>query len=230
MKRIVVIGLAALVLLPAVDRAFAQDEDWLRFPYRLAVSLEGGIGMPLQPTEFNDLWNASFPLSFAVSYVLIPQIEVKGWVTYARWSMSEIPAKDAVGVGGVTEIAGGSITTVFYGATAKIIPFPKSRMMPYIEVGGGAFRASGENLTVSRDEQTIISNTMSEANGPAFLGVFGMEYAFNERWNVYAELDYYIGFTDSFAPGDLVRDANDPPAESGDIHIATVMLGIILKI
>ena len=234
MKRIVVFGLAALVLLPAVDSAFAQDEDWIRFPYRVAVSLEGGIGMPLQPTEFNDLWNASFPLSFAVGYAIMPRVEVKGWITYAKWGISTIPAKEAIGVLGVTEISGGSITTLFYGVSAKINPFPNSRLMPYIEVGGGYFQSSGDDLTVTREGTGIytplsLTNSMADASGPAFLGVFGMEYAFNELWNVYTELDYYIGFDDSFAPGDLVRDQNDPPAEGGHIHIATVVLGIILK-
>jgi hypothetical protein len=230
MKRIVVFGLAALAMLSAVDRATAQEEEWLRFPYRVALSLEGGIGMPLQPDEFNDLWNASFPISFGLSYVIIPRVEVKGWVTYAKWSISEIPAKDAVGVGGVTEISGGSITTLFYGASAKISPFPNSRLMPYVEVGGGYFQSSAEDLTVSRNEEPIQTNTMSDASGPAFLGVFGMEYGFNERWNVYAEIDYYIGFTDSFAPGDLVVSNPDEETQGGDAHIATVMLGIILKI
>jgi len=229
MKRIVVFGLAALVLLPAVDCAFAQEDEWLRFPYRVAVSLEGGIGMPLQPAAFNDLWNASFPLSLGVSYVIIPRVEVKGWVTYAKWSISGIPAKDAIGVGGVTVISGGSITTLFYGASAKISPFPNSRMLPYIEVGGGYFHSSGEDLTVSLNGERILVNSMEDASGPAFLGVFGMEYGFNERWNVYAEMDYYIGFTDSFAPGDLVRDSDDP-TEGGDLQIATVVLGIMLKI
>jgi len=86
-------------------------------------------------------------------------------------------------------------------------------------------------LTVTpQDGATPTSNSMEDSSGPVFLGVFGMEYGFNERWNVYAEFDYYIGFTDSFAPGDLLLDENDPPTEGGDLHIATVMLGIILKI
>ena len=230
MKRIVVLGLAALVLLPTVDRAFAQEDEWLRFPYHVAVSLEGGIGMPLQPSAFNDLWNASFPVSFGVSYVVIPYVEIKGWVTYAKWSISEIPAKDAIGIGGVTEISGGSVTTLFYGASAKITPFPKSRMLPYIEVGGGGFQGSGEDLTVTQGGDEVLTNSMSSASGPAFLGVFGMEYGFNERWNVYAEGDYYVGFSSSFAPGDLVLDQNDPPTEGGNCNVATVVLGIILKI
>jgi len=230
MKRIVVLGLAALVLLPAIDSAVAQEDEWLRFPYKMSVSLEGGIGMPLKPSAFNDLWNASFPVSIAVGYSVMPYVDVKGWLTYAKWSISEIPAKDAIGIGGVTEISGGSVSTLFYGATAKIIPFPNSRMMPYVEVGGGYFQASGEDLTVSRNEQPLLVNSMEGASGPVFLGVFGMEYGFNERWNVFAEFDYYIGFTDSFAPGDLVLNENEDPTEGGDIQIATVVLGMILKI
>jgi hypothetical protein len=230
MKRIFVIGLAALVLLPAVDCAFAQEDEWLSFPYRVAISLKGGIGMPLRPDVFNDLWNAAFPVSLGLNYVIIPHFEVKGWLTYANWSLSEIPAKDAIGIGGVTEISGGSVNTLLYGLSGKIVPFPKSRMTPYIELGGGYFNATGEDLTITQDGATVVSNSMESSSGPVFLGVFGMEYGFNERWNVCAEFDYYIGFTDLFAPGDLLRDTDDPPTEGSDLHIATVMLGIILKI
>lgn len=235
MKCIFVIGLAALVMLPAVDDAFAQEDDWLRFPYRVAVSLEGGIGMPLKPSVFNDIWNASFPFSLGVSFVVIPHIEVKGWLTYAQWGLSEIPARDAIGPIsppelGPTEIAGGSITTVMYGGAAKIVPFPNSRMMPYVELGGGYFNASADNLTVNLQSTTLLDNSMEDSSGPVFLAVFGMEYGFDERWNVYAEGDYYIGFTDSFAPGDLILREGQPSTGGSDIHIATITLGLILKI
>jgi outer membrane protein W len=189
-----------------------------------------GIGMPLKPSAFNDLWNASFPISLGLSYVIIPHVEVKGWATYASWSISEIPAKDAIGLGGVTEISGGTITTLLYGGSAKIVPFPKSRIIPYVEVGGGYFQASGEDLTVTHEGQTDLDNSMPDASGPVFTTVLGMEYGFNERWNVYAEIDYYAGFSSDFAPGDLVLGPDEPPTEGGDLNIATVVLGLILKI
>lgn len=235
MHRIFVIGLAALTLLPVADRALAQEEEWMRFPYRVALTLEGGIGMPLKPSAFNDQWNASFPVSLGLGFVVVPQVELKGWFTYAGWGISEIPAKDAIGIAGVTEITGGSITTLFFGGAAKIIPFPNSRIMPYIELGGGYFQASGDDLTVDREEQGVyppltLTNSMDDASGPAFMGAFGMEYGFNESWNVFAEADYYIGFSDSFAPGDLVRGPDDPEVEGGDVHIAALVLGIVLKL
>jgi hypothetical protein len=230
MKHVVVLGLAAVVLASVIDPAVAQDEEWLRFPYHVTVSVEGGLGMPFKPDAFNDLWNASFPVSVAVGYVVIPYVEIKGWLTYAKWSISEIPAKDAVGIGGVTEITGGSISTTFYGASAKVYPFPKSRLMPYVELGGGYFNSSGEDLTVTREGEVVQDNSMENASGPTFLGVFGMEYGFNERWNVFAEIDYYAGFTDSFAPGDLVLGPGESRTKGGDITVATVTLGIILKI
>jgi hypothetical protein len=230
MKRIVVLGLAALALCVGINNAFAQEDEWLRIPYRFTISLEGGIGMPLKPAAFNDLWNASFPVSIAFGYVVVPYVEVRGWLTYATWGISEIPAKDAIGIGGVTETTGGSITTMLYGGSAKIIPFPKSRLMPYVEFGGGYFQASGDGLVVTQNEVPIHSNAMDDASGPAFLAVFGMEYGINERWNAFAEIDYYAGFDDTFSPGNLVLGPNEDPVEGGSLNIATVVLGIVLKI
>jgi len=58
---------------------------------------------------------------------------------------------------------------LLYGASGKIVPFPKSRMMPYVELGGGYFNASAENLTVTHEGTTLIDNSMESASGPVFI-------------------------------------------------------------
>lgn len=231
MRRILIPVIAVLLLLPAIDNAFAQDEDeelWLRPPFKFALSAELGIGMPLGPEEFNDLWNSSFPFTVAFGYAIIPHLEVKGWATYTAWGISGIPAKEAIGVPGVTTIDGGGITVVMYGASIKVNPFPNSRMTPYIELGGGAYQASGDDLTVSQDGQPVLTNSMDDANGPLITGAFGMQYGVNERWVAYSEFNYYYGVGDSFAPGNLLLDFDDPEVEGTSIQIATIVLGISL--
>jgi hypothetical protein len=231
--------LTALVLHPIADRALAQEEEWVRFPYRFTFSVDAGVGTALQPSPFDDLWNTSFPATAALGYVIIPRIEVKAWFTYAHWGIGEIPALNAIGdtlgtdVGSrVKEIDGGSITTVLFGGSAKIVPFPNSRILPYVEVGGGYFRATAEDLSVvlSASSDTLVSYSMPDADGPVFTMALGMEYAINERWNAYAEFNYYLGASDTFAPGELVRPMNsNTPAEAGNLQFISIALGIVFK-
>jgi len=230
MRRILIPVIALLLLLPAVNNVFAQDEEelWLRSPLKFSLSAELGIGMPLRPDQFNDRWNASFPVTLAFGYAVIPYIEVKGWLTYTAWGISNLTAKDAIGVPGVTTIDGGDITVVMYGVSAKVIPLPNSRMTPYIEIGGGAYQATASDLTVSSDGEPIITNPMDGASGGLITGAFGMQYGINLRWTAYSEFNYYYGLGDSFAPGNLLRDENDPEVEGSSIQIGSIVLGIAL--
>lgn len=232
MRRILIPVIAVLLLLPAVNNAFAQDDDeevWLRSPLKFALSAELGIGMPLGPEAFNDLWNSSFPLTIAFGYAIIPYIEVKGWATYTSWGISSIPAKEAIGYPGVTTINGGGITVVMYGASAKVIAFPNSRMTPYIEIGGGAYQVTADDLTVSRDGEPVISNSMEGSNGGLITGAFGMQHGVNLRWTAYTEFNYYYGLSDTFAPGNLLlRNENSPEVEGERLQIGSIVLGIAL--
>jgi opacity protein-like surface antigen len=217
--------------MPVANDAFAQDEDWLRIPYRVTISVDAGVGMPLRPEAFNDLWNAAFPATISLGVVVIPQIEIKGWYTYASWGISEIPAKNAINYPGVTDIDGGGVKTTMYGASAKVIALPNSRIMPYLEVGGGYFTASGDDLIVTEDGAEIFSNSMEDASGPVFTIAGGMQYGVNERWDVFTEFNYYMGFSDDFSPGSLVQRSNaTDPADAGNLHIATIVLGLTLKL
>jgi hypothetical protein len=227
MRRTIAIISAALVLLTFATGVFAQDEEWLRIPYRLSIAVDAGIGMPLAPSAFNDLWNSTLPATVSVGYVVIPQVEIQGWFTYAKWSISSIPAQNAIGIEGVHEITGGSITTMLYGAAAKIYPLPNSRIMPTVTVGGGFFTATAEDLVVG-DE--LLVNSMEDADGPAFLVGVGMEYGINERWNVYTEFKYTLGLSDKFAPGNLVLGENEAPVEGDDFGMGLINLGIMLKL
>jgi len=231
MRRILIPVIALLLLLPAVNNVIAQDEEelWLRSPLKFSLSAELGIGMPLGPDDFNDLWNASFPVTLAFGYAVIPYVEVKGWVTYSSWGISSLTAKEAIGIGGVTTIDGGGITVVMYGVSVKVNPFPNSRMAPYIEIGGGAYQATADDLTVTEDGQVIISNSMDDASGGLITGAFGMQYGINERWTAYSEFNYYYGLGESFAPGNLLlRNESDPEVEGSSLQIGSIVLGISL--
>lgn len=227
MRRTIASISAALVLLTFATGVFAQDEEWLRIPYRLSIAVDGGIGMPLAPSVFNDLWNSTLPATISVGYVIIPQVEIQGWFTYAKWSISSIPAQNAIGEEGVLDITGGGITTMMYGAAAKFYPLPKGRIMPTATVGGGFFKATAEDLVVG-DE--LLVNTMEDADGPAFLAGVGMEYGINERWNVYTEFKYILGITDNFSPGNLILGRDDDPVKGKDFGMGLINLGILLKL
>lgn len=236
MRRIIIPVVTVLLLLPAVDAAFAQDEDvWLRSPFRFGLSVTGGVGMPLGPGAFNDLWNSSFPATVSLGYVVIPYVEVRGWFTFASWGISEIPAMAALGVGDretgepLKEISGGGITTIFYGGSVKLIPFPNSRMYPYLDIGGGYFEATADNLDVTQAEHVIQSNSMKDVNGSALRAVLGLEYGLNERVDVITEFDYYVGFGSDFAPGDLVLQKNAEPTQGDNLLVGALVLGITIK-
>lgn len=227
MKHAIVTSIVIALLLPSANNAFAQEEEqWLRIPYRVTVSIDAGIGMPMNPSAFSDLWNTSLPATFSVGVVTIPQIEVKAWIMYASWSISGIPAQNATGIVGVYEVTGGTVNTTLYGGSVKFIPLPNSRITPIVEVGGGFFQATGEDLEVGE----VLTNTMEDANGPAFLVGAGMEYGINERWNTYAKFNYSLGFSDKFAPGNLVLGPDSPRVEGGDLQLTSIIIGISLKI
>jgi hypothetical protein len=227
MRRTIVMTIAALVLLTLTSGVHAQDENWLRFPYTIAIAADGGIGMPLEPTAFSELWNSTLPFSFSLGYLIIPQVEVQGWFTYAKWGISSIPAQERIGIIGVYEVEGGGIATMMYGAAAKLYPLPNSRIMPTAVIGGGAYSASADDLVVGDD---VLTNTMEDANGAMLLAGVGMEYGLNERWNVFAGFKYYRGFGDGFAPENLVLSPNEEPVEGKNFGFGLINLGILLKL
>ena len=228
MTRTIAILVAALVLMTTATGVSAQDEDWLRIPYKVSIALDIGIGMPMDPSSFSNLWNAGIPASISAGYVIIPQIEVQGWFTYAAWGISGIPAQQEIGIIGVYEVSGGTITTIWYGAAAKFYPIPNSRILPTLTLGGGLFEATAEQLVVGTSPPHV--NTMENSSGPAFLAGVGMEYGVNERWNVYTEFKYIRGFSDTFAPANLLLGPNDEPVVGENLAIGIINLGILLKI
>lgn len=241
MRCTIAIVLTALVLLPTADLVQAQEEEeWVRFPYRWTISVDAGVGLPQAPTAFDTLWNASFPATVSLGYVIIPRVEVKAWFTFAHWGVSEIPVVNAIGdtLGSqsgsrVKEIVGGSITSMFFGGSAKIIPFPNSRIMPYLELGGGYFTATAEDLSLvlTSSSDTLVTYSMPDASGPAVTLALGMQYAMNERWDVYADFNYLWGLDDTFAPAELARPMGDTSEmESGNLQFFSVVLGIIFKL
>jgi len=228
MTRTIAILIAALVLMTTATGVFAQEEDWLRIPYKVSVAADIGIGVPMDPSTFSNLWNTSIPASISIGYLIIPQIEIQGWLTYATWGISGIPAQQEIGEVGVFEVSGGTITTLWYGAAVKYYPLPNSRIMPTVTVGGGLFQATAEDLVLESSPPLV--NEMEDSDGPAFLVGLGMEYAINERWNVYTEFKYLRGFSDTFAPANLLLGPNEEPVPGEDIGIGIIILGILLKI
>jgi hypothetical protein len=228
MTRTIAILIAVLVLVTTATGVFAQEEDWLRIPYKVSIAVDIGIGMPMDPSTFNNLWNSAIPASISIGYLVIPQVEIQGWLTYTSWGISTIPAQNEIGIVGVYEISGGTITTLFYGAAAKYYPIPNSRIMPTVTIGGGLFSATAEDLVVDTAPQLV--NSMDDSDGPVLLIGLGMEYAVNERWNVYSEFKYLRGFSDTFAPANLLLGPNEVPVAGEALAVGIINLGILLKL
>lgn len=230
MKLTAAILITILTILPIANDAFAQEEEeYLRMPYRVAITLDGGLGTASMPAPFKDLWNESLPASASIGVSVLSWLEVGGFFTYARWGISGIPAKRAIGYIGVAEVSGGAIQTILFGGIAKILPLPNSRLTPFAEVGGGYFKASADNLQIA--EGAIINNEMEEVSGPMFVTSLGAEYNLNANWNVFTKFNWFIGFNGDFNPENLLRARNDPPATTGgNMQFGSLVLGIKFKV
>lgn len=227
MKYIAVITMTFLVILSAAGEAFGQEEEqWSRYPYNFLVSLDGGMGVPIQPGIFKDNWNESLPFTAAFGYVVIPWVEVYGFFSYASSGISENTAKDQMRYIGPEAFDGGSIRTMMYGGIGKLIILPNSRLTPFLEAGAGMFRATAKNLEVINGG---IDNSMESVGGPLVISGLGVEHNINETWNVYAKFNWVVGLNSDFNPGMLLLNRNDPPTIGDDLHLGMILLGIKLK-
>lgn len=228
MKVTAILLLTALVLLSGAIEVIAQDDSYVRAPYRIVFTLDTGIGIPSQPSVFSDLWNSTLPFTVTAGYAPFSWMEVVGTFSYGKWSISEIPAKDAIGHTGIEEVSGGAIATMTYGAMAKFMPFPNLRVLPFAVVGAGFFRASAEDLEV----ENVLVNKMEGVDGPMFHGGGGLEYAFNENWNVFTEFTWTVCLNGDFKPESLLLNVNQvvDPGAGGDLQYGALTLGIKLKI
>ena len=229
MKYIAATILTTLVLMSAAATAFGQEEEeeqWSRYPYHFVLTLDGGMGIPMQPGVFKDNWNESLPFSVTFGYVVIPWVEVFGFFSFSSHSISENTAKDRMRYIGSEEINGGSIRTMIYGGIGKVIILPYSRLTPFVEAGTGLFKATANNLEVINGG---INNSMEGVNGAMVIVGLGVEHNINETWNVYAKFDWVVGLNSDFNPGMLLRNRYSPPTVGGDMQYGMILLGIKLK-
>jgi opacity protein-like surface antigen len=230
MKLTAAILITVLAILPTANGALAQEEEeYMRMPYRVAITLDGGLGTASLPAPFKDWWNESLPASATFGVSVMSWLEVGGFFTYVRWGISGIPAKKAIGFIGVAEVTGGSKQTLLFGGVAKILPLPNHRLAPFVEVGGGYFKASADNLQIA--EGFIINNEMDDVSGPLFVSSLGTEYNLSTNWNVYTKFNWTIGFNKDFNPENLLRARGDPPANTGgNMQFGSLVLGIKFKV
>jgi len=229
MKIAAILLVTTIVILSSAGEIAAQDEDYDAYvwvPYSVVIALDVGIGIPSQPHVFSEQWNSSLPFSVSAGYAVFPWMEVLGTFTWGFWSISEIPAKAEIGVVGTEEVSGGGITTLVYGGMVKFIPLPKKRLTPFAEVGGGAFTATAKNL----DVEDVLVNTMDDISGAMFQGGIGVEYAFNENWNVCTSFIWTVCLNGDFNPETLLLNIGEEAGTGGDLQYSTLKLGIKMKI
>ncbi len=226
MKLFAAILAILVVILPVANDALAQEDEWLRVPYKFIFTVDTGMGIPGQPGVFKDIWNESLPFSVALGYSILPWVEVSGFFAFSYFGIPENPAKTQIGYVGPEEVTGGAVTTMWYGGLAKLIVLPNARLMPFFEAGAGLFKATAEDIEVIDGNFT---NSMEGVNGPMFVGGFGLEHNINERWNVYSKFTWTIGFNDDFNPGLLLLRSGDPDTVGSSIQYGALLLGIKYK-
>jgi hypothetical protein len=242
MRRIAgIVALVALVVIFAADaRAQGlgeeQEETYLRIPHRFTIFLDAGIAVPTQPGPWRDSWDTGFPFAAGVGLAVFGWLDVNFVASYASFGVNELEAKRQIGFMGVSEIQGGSITTIRYLGTARFIAVPSHRFNPYAAVGVGYFNTSAEDLTITGHEpnnpqEMSWTNTMESVSGLSINFGFGGQYALNERWSAFTQFIWTINQNGDFAPSNLLLDEDETAySGQGSQHIATISVGLMIRI
>lgn len=237
MKQAVSVIVAVALIMTIAAPAFAQDEsDYLHFPYRVAIFIDGGIGVPSQPEGFNDLWNAALPFTVGVNVVVMDYVHLQGAFTYATWGLSEIPTKRKLKITGTNPIEGGGITTTVLSVSAKINATPKKRANPFLQVGVGIYSASADDLQVldsGSNSPTALQPfelSMEDASGVVISWGLGLESSLNETWNAYTRLVWNFGLGGDFKPRALVERNTNVEIDGGSLSFGALVVGIALKL
>jgi len=235
MKRVVTTVLAAAILVTAVS-SHAQTDQYFRRPHHIAVELHGGLAIPNQPAVWKGLWNTGWPFSTALTASVFSWLEVGGGLTYGRFSIGEIKAKQAIGIVTTSEVSGGTISMLEYYGIARFIAVPNQRTNPYAEIEVGVHRLTGKDVDVDASVSgptifSAFSNDMPDANGIHFAGGGGLRYALGDYWTAFTKFMWTVNLGNNFAPGDLVlRRGAEERTPGENMQFGTVIVGIMLRI
>jgi opacity protein-like surface antigen len=237
MKRFVALLFVSLVVMGVASEVLAQVDQYLRRPHRVTVGVEGGLSIPATPSEFSDRWNTTWPFSIGVGFAVFSWLEVAGGLTYGTFGISEIPAKNAIGVVTTAEIQGGDVSMLEYWGSARFVAVPNQRTNPFAEIRLGVFKMTADDLEV--EETTTgptatpaFTNEMEDANGVHFAFGGGIQYALNDNWTAYTKYLWSINLDGDFTPSSLLLPP--PPStrevEGDNMSYSTVLVGILIRL
>lgn len=165
--------------------------------------IHGSVGLPSAPDEFKDFYEngygggAGIGIGFTNMFTLLLSGE------YVRYDLSEDDILASFGASpGQASIEGGEATIIMLTADIKLsLPSP-GLLKPYAIAGGGLFRFSAEDFTVSGGGLTFTGSTDSETKlGYGFgagvdIGLAGI--------GVFAEGRYMVGLTEDENTGFVI--------------------------
>jgi hypothetical protein len=236
MKRLICLLFVALVVSGAASEAFAQTDVYVRQPYKFTVSVESGLAIPNQPSEFSDLWNTTWPFSGGIGYAVFSWLEIGGGLTYGTFGISEIPAKASIGIVSTAAIQGGDITVVEYYGRARFIAIPSQRINPFGVFSLGTFHISHDNLDIAETTSgptatPAFSNSMEDVNGLHVSFGGGLQYAMDEIWVAYSKFSWVMNLNEDFEPKALVASPDGTDNISGDsMQYGIVSVGIMIRL
>ncbi len=235
-KTATVSTIAALVLATSAWAQTIPEQQWLRRPHRATLFVDGGIGVPIQPSIFKDVWNTTAPFTIGVGLAPLQWMDVNVVFTHASFGVSEIDAKREIAFLGVDEIQGGRIRTNRIMGTARFIAVPRARFNVFVEGGIGVFRTRADALVdtgepPNSNTKVTITNNMDDVTGTALLFAVGSQYALNDYWTTYLKFSWNINAGGGFAPGRLVLGQGETPGPpDGDMQFAELAVGMMIRI
>ncbi len=236
MKRFVAMLFVSLVIAGAAAEAFAQTDEYLRNPHRYTLWMEAGVSIPSQPSVLNHLWNTSWPFSGGVGYAIFSWLEVGGGLSTGSFGISEIPAKNALGLQTTAGIEGGDISVLQYFGTLRAIAVPNQQLNPFFELRIGVFNLSASDLEVEgtssgSGQTTGFATSMEDVDGIAVSFGGGLQYALSDVWTAYTKFLWTVNLGDDFAPAMLVIKPGDERAINGEsMQYGTVTVGLLIRI
>jgi len=174
------------------------------------IFINGGISLPLTPTEFKDYWSLGYNFGGGANYIITPNIGVGASVGYSSMAFNEEGFLTDFGFGGIPGVEitvnGADVSILMATANFKYSFVPRGAVSPYVLVGVGLFNISAEDITVTVD---YLGETYTETEpGPSesafgLQGGVGVDIPVSPTVSIFLEVDYGMGFTEGESTGYL---------------------------
>jgi len=193
MVRIVGVIIIVVAVLAAAAAVPAAADVTTRF-----IGSAGGV-IPTNPSSFTDGWNPGFTASLGFGFEFGDKLTAFGALDFAHFDLKEGKINDLIPPNelppGVSVTGGGDLITIFVWGGARYYPWfdIDAGWKPYVNAGGGYFRAELTDFTFSGNDQNLTTPLPQSAeNGFGFSVGAGVEFG-----RFFAEIDYVLGLLET---------------------------------